>query len=653
MLFQINIFFPKIIILYQLFTLTLLLLEIFLYPGIVQKYFHINTALLLLFSAILIFWQKYLLPSYINKFILFSTVLLIPICVYLNIQEQIHFSNYIYARFRVLPSSAQELLFFLLLQSMAIVAQKDSLIKKISGLKTHSFFKNKKIILLLFSIIFSSLLLRHNINAKWSIIDDHEIAYFLGSDKKITLSEFPKIISKTEAGNFGNSVRFRPSYYLLRITEASMWKDNPQLWYIARFVILALFLFSVSYITSSYYGAIPAMIFCLYVMTGSYWADIWTRLGPAEIYVALGISLYLLGLIEIVGKNTKSTIPWFLFLIGGLIAIGSKENMVILVLPSLYVIIDKFAQHKLNWKLIFPISLILYALFIATGVILAISKAGTDIYSNEISTKGLFSLVIPSILRTIRDLRVIEILLGGAVILLPTFTVFKNISLLRFVNTQIKSFILLAFLFLTYFSQFIFYSNVWPTSVRYDFPGILAKQLFWLVSLYLLSKIFQVFFGQKSKSKIIILYTIFFGLLLMFTINHGYHSLIKASKTNTTKTEIFTNDLLSISQIVKGHSDYPLIFSSNNPWDYEPIFSLERYVRFMGITNPIVLDYMDNNYTNRKGLEKDLSLDLIKISKNGSSQFGSNYSINRTNCILILLPGAKNADACVLSVRIN
>ena len=139
----------------------------------------------------------------------------------------------------------------------------------------------------------------------------------------------------------------------------------------------------------------------------------------------------------------------------------------------------------------------------------------------------------------------------------------------------------------------------------------------------------------------------------MFTINHGYHSLIKASKTNTTKTEIFTNDLLSISQIVKGHSDYPLIFSSNNPWDYEPIFSLERYVRFMGITNPIVLDYMDNNYTNRKGLEKDLSLDLIKISKNGSSQFGSNYSINRTNCILILLPGAKNADACVLSVRIN
>jgi len=643
-------------VLYLLFTLFLLLLEVFVYPGLVQKYTHVGISVFLLISIALILVQEYSFPFFIEKLILFFPLLLIPAYIYLNIQEQAHFPNYVYSQYHLSISSIQNLLIFFIVLVVSIVIRSRFFIKRFAPALKKPFYKI--LILLLFSVIFSSLLLKNNLNITWSIIDDHEIAYFLGSDKKILLKEIPNIISNTEVGNFGNSARFRLSYYVLRVTEAFLWKDNPHLWYFARYVILIFFLFSVSYIASNFLGIIPAIIFSLFLMTGSYWSDIWTRLGPAEIYMVLGISLYSLGILKIVEAKTRSLSPWLLFLFGGLIAIGSKENMVVLAIPSLYLLLYSLVHYKRDWKLLIPFLHILFAIFVTTSIYLATSEAGYDIHGNVIATGKILSLVIPGIRETIKDLKIIEIVLVGLLLLFSMFISSKKIYLHGFFDSHKKAIYLAIFLVFIYFTQYIFYSGKWPSGIRYDFPGILAKQLFWLVCFYLCSRLVIVFFDfQKSKVNIL-LYSTFFGLLFFSVINTGYHAIIQTSKYNVLASATFTRNLSTLSDLAKNHHNYPIVLKSENVWDYEPIFSLERFLRFMGVSNAIYLNYKNANLAERTVLKKNLSEELTRISKNGMS--GNNTLFNQfdpkkmsTSCILVTLSGVEGNNECVLKVRIN
>ena len=185
--------------------------------------------------------------------------------------------------------------------------------------------RNILIFLISFSILFGFILLRHNLDAKWSIIDDHEIMHFLGSDRNIPFNEIPKLIFQTEIGSYGDSLRYRPSYYVLRIFETFLWGDNPQLWYAARILFLIIFLFVVSSLVTKQLGVFIAVPFTIFIMTGNYWPDILTRLGPSEIYAVPGIALYAYGLYQIMNTTVirkVQVIHWLSFFIGGMIAIG-------------------------------------------------------------------------------------------------------------------------------------------------------------------------------------------------------------------------------------------------------------------------------------------------------------------------------------------
>lgn len=655
---QKNKYLEPAIILYWLFTLLLLLLEIFVYPGVVQKHIHISIEDFLLISIVLIFVRKNSYPLFIEKIIIFFTLLLAPITIYLSFEEQIHFPNFVFSQYHISLIPLQYLLSFFFVQTVAILNRKKSFIKWMSSISFSPKPKYKTLMLLLFSAIFSFFLVQNNFNAKFGIIDDSDIAYFLGSDKKISLSEFPRIILSTEVGNFGSTLRYRPAYYIMKVTESSIWKDNPHLWYFARYAILTLFLFLLSYIISNFLGIVPAIIFSLFVMTGAYWSGVWARLGPSEIYMVLGLSLYSFGLLRIIEADMESIFPWLLFLLGGLVAIGSKENMVILAIPSLCLLIYRIIHRKLDWKLIIPILHILLALLISVGIYLAISKTGHDFYDNQIGTGGSLALVLRGIIRTIKDFKIVEIILIGLFLLVSKIIVLGRINLKEFFSRNIKTIVLLIFLCFVYFTQFVFYSGGWPNGTRYDFPGILAKQLFWLICFYLLAKLLLLFNSNKSKPILLQLNIIFFGLLLISVVNTGYYPLIKASENNALITSTFTRNLGELSDLAKGYPGYPLVLKSESTRDYEAVFSLERFTRFMGVSNLIYLDYKDVNLEKRSGLEKQLSETLTQISKNGTSGNGTLFNQFDpkkigTNCILVILSGVGDDNECVLKARIN
>ena len=82
------------------------------------------------------------------------------------------------------------------------------------------------------SAVFSFLLTGRQIfEANWSLIDDHETFYFLGPALHLSLSDvWNTFLTKTEIGS--QAVRFRPSYYLIRLVEIAVWGTNVHLWYL-------------------------------------------------------------------------------------------------------------------------------------------------------------------------------------------------------------------------------------------------------------------------------------------------------------------------------------------------------------------------------------------------------------------------------------
>jgi hypothetical protein len=255
--------------------------------------------------------QSFLASSFIDR-ILFEAIIIIAMVGLLFVLTQIIskysrsvtvFSlklNSLILRFtsRFLPNRYSDYL-------LEIVSKVEVLYEKYL---TH---RNISIIIISFSILFSLILLKHNLNAKWSIIDDHEIINYLGSDKNITLSEVTKLISQSEIASYGNSLRYRPSYYILRILETYLWSDNAQLWYGVRILFLMIFLYVVSSIVTKLLGLFLAVSFTMFIMTGAYWPDILTRLGPSEMYGVLGIALYAYGLFEIMNTCHRlcKTVP--------------------------------------------------------------------------------------------------------------------------------------------------------------------------------------------------------------------------------------------------------------------------------------------------------------------------------------------------------
>ena len=87
------------------------------------------------------------------------------------------------------------------------------------------------LIIVVASVVITFLLIREDLDARWGLLDDHEIMSFLGSDREATLAEFGPLLMSTEVGRIGTATRFRPSYYSMRIVETIAWGDSARLWY--------------------------------------------------------------------------------------------------------------------------------------------------------------------------------------------------------------------------------------------------------------------------------------------------------------------------------------------------------------------------------------------------------------------------------------
>ncbi len=82
------------------------------------------------------------------------------------------------------------------------------------------------------ALVLALIRLGGNMSTAFGPIDDHEPASWIGNRNRLPLSDyFSTLLTQTEIVRFGKSARYRPSYYAIRLFEASVFGNNSTAWY--------------------------------------------------------------------------------------------------------------------------------------------------------------------------------------------------------------------------------------------------------------------------------------------------------------------------------------------------------------------------------------------------------------------------------------
>jgi hypothetical protein len=530
----------------------------------------------------------------------------------------------------------------------------------------------KLLFIIFISLLASFYIFGENLKAQWWIIDDHEIMAFLGDDGNLDLKEIPnKLLADTEVGGFGAKSRYRPSYYFLRLLETSLWGNNPQLFYLTRLIICSFFIFVCWLIVKDNVGFIGSFIFTMAVMSFNYWTDIFSRLGPGETYVVLGFSLFALGIYgHLNNSKRKSAISnWFCVFLGATISIGSKENMIFLVIPLSWVLADSIIKKRLTKsQLLFSTATFLFCFFIVIAILMGISNiGGRDMYGTDVSVSTLLTTLfneirtLPySLLKYFSYTILITALSYGFVAFgLTIFSVFQKYSTDQLKNNNQKILkrcvAYLGCIYLIFLSQRLFYIQRWPTGIRYDFPGKLGEMFTLIILIEACLKLFKEFNVRKF---IVDFFKIGYCFLFFFVIfeNNCFLGLQKSAQENVQRTALFTDHINQIKEIASSYPDHAIVFQSFDAMDFEPILSIKYFLEAYNVHNKtyLKLNSYNSGSFSEGTRENSLALILEQTSKNGGwvgfSPFVNSILI-KGECFSIDFSGVSNTD-CINLGRI-
>jgi hypothetical protein len=230
--------------------------------------------------------------------------------------------------------------------------------------------------------------------AKFGPIDDHEIAVWLQNRQEQPFKGlFFNLMNNDELSNWSQTGRYRPFAYFMRILETSIFGDYVWMFYMERFFLLTCSILIIAKATQKLTGLYggseraPYIALALALSILPAWQDVILRLGPSEIYLIFGYSLFLHGL-----SRSPRTSHRYMF-IGALIAAGSKENGIFLLLAfSVFAVMRR--ERNLNKTLKF-LSALSIALFISLGPILFRKNLEVvDIYGKKITLETLGQVLV-------------------------------------------------------------------------------------------------------------------------------------------------------------------------------------------------------------------------------------------------------------------
>lgn len=514
------------------------------------------------------------------------------------------------------------------------------------------------IVFLISTAIAFGLIGRQVFYANWGIVDDHEIFSFIGIHQRLPITDlFHTLLAKTEVGD-PDSGRFRPSYYFLLLLEAATWGKNVHLWYLARTLWFATFIASLWWLLSKFVRMWLAAALLLPILLLPFWADVWSRLGPSEIYGTLALGLMLFGIHATVQSPDEAKRKWGAALVtfAALILIGSKETFIPLSGAAVVVLVFAgFTRRIPVWMTVcFSLAIGVYAAAIVFVVQRVVLTSGHDFYANTIDVRQLLGIAGRALY---------AVVIGNGLALCYAVVIVFFGYCARRAKRGLRDWlwssctILAIFVFMAgiYFSQQVVYQGRLPLQTRYDFPAA----LFVPFSYYML--ICYIFYQMRCylNSRIIGYIAIFFAVAVFaaygprLALGFGSRSLSKAVNANIQKTDTFFKEISALAAFAKQQPRSPIILEAYGPEAFEALVAIQTYVRALGAENPVsVRLHMTDN---PKGALYDrLESQMRTMQSDGDSRFAplSKSLANPENgCISVGINEAGSAGCTAFEVR--
>ncbi len=492
------------------------------------------------------------------------------------------------------------------------------------------------------SIALSFLLTGRQIyQANWSLVDDHVVFYFLGPDLDLPFGEiWNTLLTKTEVGI--QTGRFRPTYYLFMLIETWLWGANVHLWYLARTLCFALFLSSIWWVIRRFVGVWLGGALTIWIAILPLWAEVWSRLGPSEIYGAgcIGVMVFATDFILHSDSARTRNLNAIVLALATIALVGLKETFIPLVLGPAVIFVWAGIGKRLSPLLIGLLSLIMLACI--GGIVLVVSRqvlaAGTDYYANTIGPWQTLSFgAIGFFTAVVRTWWLIVVPFA----LLWISGMIPRKSMTAWIADSRGALGAYGFLLVSYAAQCALYRSGFPKYNRYDFPAMLLVPLTCCILACYLSREIRPLLRKRTidRAQFAVAIVLLFAVLAV-PIKRTL-PLVEAVRTNIGTTDLFYGELQRVVDAAKASPDTPVILEAHTPHVYEPVFSLSYYMPALGVRNRMAVRLHPNEKSEGK-LHENLWQALSRLEQRGDSTFTALPDIlagNPRHCISIGLNG--------------
>lgn len=429
-------------------------------------------------------------------------------------------------------------------------------------------------------------------HAWWGLMDDAEFLGWAPRGQSLAAQDYLSTLATTEIGRIGTTTRFRPVYYVLRVAERTVWPSSPAWYYGARTGLFALALSLTAWaVLASLGSVIGAGTFAL-VSTAYFWTDVWAHGGPAEQYAFAGTSmLAVAGVLAWTDARTTHArgIAW-IAAAGTMLAMGSKENFLVLVLPCAIVLwqLARAPEHR-RLLMTLLVVVVLAAAAIVAALLPGLRLAGADMYGNQIGASQRFAW-----LSTKSGMWLAAVAATCAAVPLVAWRLLPSVR--RTDEARARLTVLgrrfhaqTGLLVLLFASQLTFYAPHWPTfGSRYDFPGLLVFPLgFAALAIFVLR--WLTLAGAGARSVRGMSYVIALAAFAM-ALRHGPAPVRAAAEGNARTTRSMQAVLEdAVRQAKRAGQATPVIVEWQFEREEEPAMSVTRLLYEAGSDGPFFL----------------------------------------------------------------
>lgn len=243
-----------------------------------------------------------------------------------------------------------------------------------------------------------------NFSSRLGPIDDHEVVRWRDAGVGVSPSGFWQLLMSTEVGHPGETTRYRPAYYAVRIVEAWVFGPRAGAWYVERtvlqvFVIAMIGLVALAVVKRAAHRVpsrgtiaqlgyvVPMLVLATtwgVVLVGlPFWNDTVTRLGPAELTASVGLGLFVWGGYGLLASRTRGY--WLLLAGGFAVAALSKENMPVLLLPAALIAVERARRSRERVESVAAfVSMVVVTALVYAAVLPSLRSAGSDVYGRSV-----------------------------------------------------------------------------------------------------------------------------------------------------------------------------------------------------------------------------------------------------------------------------